>query len=165
MITKPDASRNATEVAQEPVIDLGELWHSVGFLLHIAQLISREKQYALIRGKDGRVSLSDFTVLVAVARNPGISQGELADLYHITWPSMSRLVAALEKQDLLRRVVPPEDRRCVGLELTPAGHELVKRQSVLMEAVDTEVFAGLSDQERESFISTLRKIIDWKNVG
>lgn len=165
MSTKPAASRNATEAVQESAIDLGELWHSVGFLLHIAQLISREKQYALIKGKDGRVSLSDFTVLMAVARNPGISQGVLADLYRITWPSMSRLVATLEKQDLLRRVVPPEDRRCVGLELTPAGHELVKRQSVLMKAVDTEVFAGLSDQEKESFISTLRKIIDWKNVG
>ncbi|WP_137134144.1 MarR family transcriptional regulator [Rhizobium sp. FKY42] len=158
-------NRDVVEASPERMIDLGELWYSAGFLLHIAQLMSREKQYALIRDKGGRVSLSDFTVLKAVALNPGISQGLLADLYRITWPSMSRLVAALEKGNLLRRVVPPEDRRCVGLELTAAGHDLVNRQSTLMNAVDAEVFGDLSDEEREKFISTLRKIIDWKSVG
>ena len=114
MSVKPASSPKPNETAAERTIDLGELWSSVGFLLHIAQLMSRERQYALIKDKEDRVSLSDFTVLRAVSLNPGISQGLLADLYHITWPSMSRLVASLERQELLRRIVPPEDRRCVG---------------------------------------------------
>ena len=165
MSLKPSPGRPLNEAAQEHEIELGELWHSVGFLLHIAQLMSREKQYALIKDKDDRVSLSDFTVLKAVGLNPGISQGLLADLYHISWPSMSRLVAALEKRNLLRRVVPAEDRRCVGLELTPAGYALVDRQSALMVSVDAEVFAHLSGAERENLISTLRKIINWENIS
>lgn len=158
----PDALPSETTDASP--VDLGDLTQSVGLLLQIAQLVAHDQQYALLKQEPGRAKVSEFVVLKAVGLNPGISQGVLADLYRISWPSMSRLVASLEGRDLLRRIVPPEDRRCVGLELTGAGEAAVAWQTKLMDSIDTQVFATFSDEEKQQFIASLRKIIDWKNV-
>lgn len=158
-------SQPAAEDNDDRAVDLGDLTQSVGLLLQIAQLVAREKQYALIKNEQQRAKVSEFVVLQAIDLNPGISQGLLADLFRISWPSMSRLIASLEKRDLLRRFVPPEDRRCVELKLTAAGQETVARQSKLMDTIDKTVFAEFSDAERQQFLASLRKIIGWKNVS
>lgn len=150
--------------AADKAVELGELGLSIGFLLHIAQLVTRENEYTLIKDIDDRLSLGEFIVLKAISLNPGIAQGVLADLYRITWPSMSRLVAGMEKRKLLTRIVFPEDRRSVGLSLTGEGERLVERQSALMNSVNEVVFAQFNSEEKSALVSALRKIIDWQNV-
>jgi DNA-binding MarR family transcriptional regulator len=79
-----------------------------------------ERFFALEWPKDLRIS--EFTVLMAVSRNPGIRQGVLADLLKIKWPNMTKLVRGLEDRGLIERRIPSNNRRSVVLWLTELPH-------------------------------------------
>ncbi|MFF2730774.1 MarR family transcriptional regulator [Streptomyces sp. NPDC058008] len=70
---------------------------------------------------------SDFEVLDVLAEAAGESGGaclrvqEIASRVHLSQSALSRLVARLEKNGLLRRAMCSEDRRGVRVELTGAG--------------------------------------------
>lgn len=155
-----------TELSANPVfLDLGELGHSLGFLLQMAHKAASEEQSELLKDDDLGLSFNEFIVLKAIALNPGIAQGFLADLYRITWPSMSRLIASLEKRDFVRRVIPPEDRRCVGLCLTAEGERAVFKLSATVNAANEQVFSHLNSDERHVLVTLLRRIVDRHNAG
>jgi DNA-binding MarR family transcriptional regulator len=84
-----------------------------------------------------------------VRARPGLSLRELAEEEGISPPSLSGHVDRLEAAGLLRRVRSSDDRRRVGLELTPRGRAVLKR----VRARRTTWLAGrlerLSDEELE----------------
>lgn len=150
-----------TELSANPeFLDLGDLGHSLGFLLRMAHKAASEEQSELLKDDDLGLSFNEFIVLKAIALNPGIAQGLLADLYRITWPSMSRLIASMEKRDLVRRVIPPEDRRCVGLCLTGEGERAVVKLSATVNAANEQVFSHFNCDERHVLTTLLRRIVD-----
>src|SRR5690606_24598659 len=97
----------------------GVFENSAGFLLRIAQLTAFDRFFEAFPG-DG-IKISEFTVLLAIAENPGIRQGVLADVLKIKWPNMTKLVRTLEDNDWVGRHIPPNDRRSVELHVTEKG--------------------------------------------
>ncbi len=73
------------------------------------------------------VTSRQVTLLWLVREHPGLTLGELAALEGISAPSLSAHVDRLERAGLLERVRRGDDRRCVGLALTPAGSQLLRR--------------------------------------
>ena len=67
------------------------------------------------------------TLLWLVKRSPGLSLRELAAEEGISPPALSGHIDRLERQGLLERSRSGEDRRRVGLVLTPAGRRLLRR--------------------------------------
>ncbi|MGH3110616.1 MAG: MarR family winged helix-turn-helix transcriptional regulator [Gaiellaceae bacterium] len=67
------------------------------------------------------------TLLWLVKRSPGLSLAELAAEEGISPPALSGNVDRLERAGLLERVRASEDRRRVGLRLTPEGGKLMRR--------------------------------------
>ena len=64
-------------------------------------------------------------LLVTIRHNPGIGVRELASLERMSTPGMSKLVARLEGAGLVKRT-PGEDRRRVGLSLTPEAEGVLR---------------------------------------
>jgi DNA-binding MarR family transcriptional regulator len=73
------------------------------------------------------VTARQATLLWLIRRHPGLSLRELASLERISPPSLSGHVDRLERSGLVERVRDDEDRRRVGLRLTPDGERLVRR--------------------------------------
>lgn len=73
------------------------------------------------------VTSRQVTLLWLVRERPGLTLRELAALEHISAPSLSGHIDRLETSGLLERVRSQEDRRRVGLRLTPAGSQLLRR--------------------------------------
>ncbi|MEO8621689.1 MAG: MarR family transcriptional regulator [bacterium] len=81
--------------------------------------------------------------------------GDLAMVEQVRVPTMSRLVAALEADKLLRRVPDPSDRRVVRVEATAAGHTLLhagQRRRVAALAADV---ARLTATERHAILKVI----------
>ena len=81
--------------------------------------------------------------------------GELAAAEQVRVPTMSRLVAALEADGLLRRVPDPDDRRVVRVAPTQAGHTLLhagRRRRVAALAADV---ARMSADERRAILAAI----------
>jgi DNA-binding MarR family transcriptional regulator len=73
------------------------------------------------------VTSRQVTLLWLVKRHPGLSLRELAAEERISAPALSGHVDRRERAQLLERVRSADDRRRVGLVLTPEGAKLLKR--------------------------------------
>ncbi len=67
---------------------------------------------------------SQVMVLFTLMRMGRQLTSELARRYHVTNPTMTRIVDELVKKGLVERQPDTKDRRCIFLELTGAGREL-----------------------------------------
>jgi DNA-binding MarR family transcriptional regulator len=95
------------------------------------------------------VTSHQATLLRLVHSRPGLSLRELASEEGISAPSLSGHVDRLEAAGLLRRVRSSDDRRRVGLELTPEGRTLLRRVRARRTSWLADGLARLTDEERE----------------
>jgi DNA-binding MarR family transcriptional regulator len=72
------------------------------------------------------VTARQATLLALVELNPGLTLRALAEMEAISAPALSGHVDRLEAAGLLVRVRSDVDRRRVGLEVTKAGHRLLR---------------------------------------
>ncbi len=145
-----------------PGLELGELGHTAGFLMRIAQLTAFERIFN--RPESPPVGLAEFTVMTLVAQNPQARQGEIADALKIKWPRMTKLIRSLEERGLVERVVPKEDRRAVMLRLTTKGKRLTAELRPKMEDMDREVLSMLSREEHAQLVHLLKRVIGWEDT-
>ncbi|OJF99911.1 MarR family transcriptional regulator [Rhizobium sp. 58] len=137
-------------------IRLGPLGDSVGFLLRLAQLRAFDAFFS-DHGPKG-LKPGEFSVLWVIACNPGIRQSVLGQRLMIKRAHMTKLVRALEDQNLVSRRIPDADRRAVELSLTSAGEDEVETASRLF--FDFEQRPGpLDADEHAALVALLRKYI------
>ncbi|WP_196259777.1 MarR family winged helix-turn-helix transcriptional regulator [Pelagibacterium limicola] len=144
-------------------VGLGALEHSAGLMLRIAQLTAFERFFALFG--ESEIKISEFTVLMAVAENPGIRQGVLADVLKIKWSNMTKLVRTLEERGLVARHVPRHDRRSVVLSPTDEGRRQIEKSGEKMYRLDREALSMLTDAEHDQLIALTRKIAGWPPIS
>lgn len=140
-------------------VSLGALERSAGLILRIAQLTVFEHFFEVFGQSD--IKISEFTVLYAIAENPDVRQGVLADVLKIKWPNMTKLVRALEERGLIERIVPPENRRSVHLRVTPAGRRQIAVSQEQMYRSDRMALGMLDDEEYAQLLRLSRKIAGW----
>jgi len=88
-------------------------------LLRLTRELRRETEQFGITGRQA-------TLLWLVKRSPGLTLRALAEMEGISPPALSGHIDRLEHSGLLVRVRSTEDRRRVGLELTPEGDRLLR---------------------------------------
>lgn len=155
----PSDAIRATVTKEQIIESLTKLEKTVGFSIRITELTIFEKLYAHLKGSE--VSVGEFTILRAIGLNPGLRQGVLADTLHVKWPSMTKLINALELRRLLKRVVPLTNRRSVELELTQEGEAMVAKYEPKFVAAETDIFSMLDDDEYKQLEMLLRKAAGW----
>lgn len=138
---------------------LGGMEHSLGLTLRVAQLTSFKMLFDVL--DDSSPKVGEFSVLKAIADNPGVRQGVLADVFKIKWPSMSKMINKMEKKGYLVRVVPPNDRRSVTLKITELGKVEAERFLPMLVEANDKVFSMLDDGEQATLLKLLRKISGW----
>jgi DNA-binding MarR family transcriptional regulator len=98
-------------------------------------------------------------VLAAAAEYGGLSQREMGALLAIDPSAIVALVDDLERAGLVRRELPPGDRRTRLIVTTGEGHAVLARARELSAAVDSELLAPLTGAERAALLDLLRRII------
>jgi len=143
-------------ITDDERVELGALNNSVGFLLRLTQTRAYDQFFQAFAGTDVRPG--EYTVLQLVGMNPGLKQGTVARTLNIKPAHMTKLVQRLVRAGQVRRSVPPEDRRSVRLELTPAGRAHVDRYHAQFLAVHRAERLGLTDEELATLVRLLKKL-------
>ncbi|HEX4952167.1 MAG TPA: MarR family transcriptional regulator [Thermoanaerobaculia bacterium] len=101
-----------------------ERLHRVADQLHSAAIALLRT----VRRDDDRTGLSParLSALSVVVFAGPISPGDLARAEQVTAPTMSHIVAALEREDLVARLPDAEDRRAQRLEATEKGRQVLE---------------------------------------
>jgi DNA-binding MarR family transcriptional regulator len=97
---------------------------------------------SLLRRVPRDISLTSLSTLSTLDRTGTKRITELAAIEGVTQPSMTTLIASLERQGLVERAGDPKDKRVSLVSLTEAGREyMVQRRKA-----GTEAFATLVSQ-------------------
>ena len=138
-------------------VSIGELSHSLGFLLRLAQLKAFEDFFS-DHGPRG-LKPGEFSVLWVISCNPGIRQSVLGQRLMIKRAHMTKLIRALEDRELVSRSIPDSDRRAVELTLAKAGKHAVEAASDAFFSYEATTGAPLSSTERSQLIALLQKYV------
>ncbi|GIJ52348.1 hypothetical protein Val02_92340 [Virgisporangium aliadipatigenens] len=129
----------------------------LGYLLVVcAERMSRDWHAAL---RSAGINPRQFSMLAVIARDPGISQAELARQVLITAQSVSESLARLVAAGLVDRseATPGKAAR---LLLTAAGRNALESAYPVVTAFNDDRFAVLTTRERETLTRALRKLMD-----
>lgn len=88
-----------------------------------------------------------------------VTIGDLVEGLQISYPSATNMVNRLERKKLVRRFSNPRDRRQVGIQLTPAGADLIKRLDQERKQRFALILAHMSESERQAFIQGLHAFV------
>ncbi|HEU5213862.1 MAG TPA: MarR family transcriptional regulator [Gaiellaceae bacterium] len=101
------------------------------------------------------ISGGQATLLHLISRSPGAGVRELAAREGMSAAGMSGHVDRLEAAGLLRRVRSTDDRRRVGLEVTEAGHRILRAVRRRRTAWLAQRLGRLSPDELEALDAAL----------
>lgn len=139
---------SAADVAPPATTELADQLHSAAIHL-LRKLRVRDRESGV-----GPAQLSALSVLVFGGAK---SLGELAAAEHVRPPTMSRIVAGLQRTRLIRRHAT-EDGRRVRLEATPRGVELMWEGRKRRVETLANALASLTDSEREELGAAVRLV-------
>lgn len=101
-----------------------------------------------VRLKVHGLHLASAQALAVLEGAPGpLTPNEISAHLHLTSGSVTSLLDGLEGRDLVRREQHPDDRRKVLVSITPAGRALVDAYLPETVAIQTAVFASLSQRD------------------
>lgn len=121
--------------------------------LRLARVAVRASRVLETQVRQHGLSLGQFDVLTHVARQEGQTQQELANGLLVTKGNISHLVDRLEGAGLVKRHAG--HGRVLHLFTTPAGRELLAAIVPPHEALITDMFHSVDDQE----LVTLHRIL------
>lgn len=130
--SKPRAAslrRTGQQKASAPVIALDDLNDRLGYFIRRAQVAIFQDFIRRLSGID--VSPAQFSVLVVIDANSGLSQAELAKALGIERARLVRMLHRLERRKLTVRLPSSADGRRHALKLTREGEKLLARAKVL----------------------------------
>jgi DNA-binding MarR family transcriptional regulator len=102
---------------------------------------------------------AQYSVLVVIEANPGLSQADLAERLGIERARLVRLLDTLERRGLTRRRPSPTDRRAHALFLTREGQRDLRRIKALSAAHEVRLAERLGAHKRESLLAALREFV------
>src|SRR5262245_8094590 len=101
------------------------------------------------------ISPAQYSVLVVIAANPGLSQSDLADRLGIERARLVRLLDRLERRGLTQRLPSRTDRRSHALRLTREGQRILKLAKMLAGQHEAHLAERLGSERRKSLINVL----------
>jgi DNA-binding MarR family transcriptional regulator len=103
------------------------------------------------------------SLLFSIQRKPGIGVRELAALERMSAPGMSKYVGRLEAGGLITREPSGDDRRRIGLRVSPEGERVLRSVKSRRTAWLAARLRDLSEAELEAIdaaIEPLQELID-----
>jgi DNA-binding MarR family transcriptional regulator len=94
------------------------------------------------------LSPSLTAALATVARCGPLTPSELADAERVRRPTITRVLARLEEEELITRTPDPGDRRSTLVAIAPAGAALLDAARTRKDAFLSERLEGLSPADR-----------------
>jgi DNA-binding MarR family transcriptional regulator len=123
--------------------------------LRLMRIYHKVDRHTAGRLKGWGLSGAQFDVLAHVGAAEGITQQELADSLLVTKGNVCQLLAKMEGRGLISR---RREGRTNRLFLTEAGRQLFEETVPAQEAMVSERFAPLSEEEQAQLHGLLRKL-------
>lgn len=140
-------------VRERRTVDLDALTDHLGYHLRRAQVAVFQDFIRSLATVDLRPA--QYSVLMVIGANPGLSQAELAEALAIERARLVHMLDRLQARGIVQRLASATDRRTHALHLTREGQKLLKRARTL--AIKHE--ARLAEKIGGDTWETLRRLL------
>ena len=124
-------------------------------LPHVIRGMIKKQSDALGRGK---ITVPQYLLLDLLNTHELLKMKDIAGELNITLPAATGLVNRLHLMKMIKRIYDKNDRRVIYIELTAGGKETIKQVSSQRQKAIQEVFVKLTESERNSYLSVLKKL-------
>jgi len=147
-------SAPASRCGQRPAIALDALNHHLGYFVRRLQIWVFQDFIRTLARID--VSPAQFSVLVVINANRGLSQSELAATLGIERARLARLLHRLERRELVQRLQSLADGRSHALQLTPQGRGVLAQAKALAARHEKRLMEKLGAERHKLLLQALR---------
>lgn len=99
-----------------------------------------------------------FRYLEIIASNDNLTPGGLAEILHITKPSVTEIVVQLVNLECVQKRQCPRDGRRYYVTLTERGRQIVRHRYLMQRRMAERIRRSLSDAEVRELVRLLEKI-------
>jgi DNA-binding MarR family transcriptional regulator len=160
MAESPAAAPPPRERKSRRDVDLDVLTSHLGYGLRRAQVWVFQDFIRTLSVIDIRPA--QYSVLVVIGANPGLSQAELADRLAIERARLVHMLDHLQKRGLTERLPSPTDRRTHALQLTRDGQKLLKRAKALAARHEARLTEKIGAHARAQMLDLLQVFVAGK---
>ncbi len=125
-----------------------DLSHVIGYVLKQAQAVLRARMDEALRPLG--LTTPQYACLELLSRSPGMSSADLARGSFVTRQTMSTLLRSLQDRGLVERADQAPSGRARPAVLSPEGTRLLAAAAERASAIDAQMVAGLSPDERNA---------------
>lgn len=104
------------------------------------------------------LTMPQFDVIATLGNTSGMMMSQLAEKTLVTKGTLTGIIDRLEQKGLVRREVPPDNRRCFIVLLTPEGQELFEEIFPAHIEYLKERLSALRPDEMEQLQTSLRQL-------
>lgn len=143
-----------------PLDDGSQSLPSFAPVYEMAQTVGRfnMRLRTLFKNAKHKFTAEQWHVLHTIAINSGLSQNELKVLVKKDKPTISRMIAVLERRNLVERSRSTVDRRRFQLSLTAEGQAIYDEMQPKVVAFVDSFLRPISSEDREHFYRILAQI-------
>jgi DNA-binding MarR family transcriptional regulator len=152
------AAAEPEEIDARPApLSLGPLAGIAGFHLARAAVTTQDNfQRHIAAAFD--LNKIEFSLLMLVMANPGITPKRLARALAVTAPKLTLLLDGLQARGLIKRERNAADGRSQHVVLTDSGRRLARATAAAAEPMERELLAYLTRAEHAMLIELLSKL-------
>jgi DNA-binding MarR family transcriptional regulator len=137
------------------VVDLGVLNHHLGYFVRRVQVWIFQDFIGHLARID--ISPAQFSVLVIIGANEGLSQSEVGATLGIERARLVRMLHLLDRRGLTERLPSSADGRRHALRLTRAGHARLKQAKTLAAQHEASLSTKLGPERHRLLLDALRE--------
>jgi len=124
------------------------------------QNVNRYLRYSTFGHEDSAITRVQWVLLRTLYRHPGLPIGQLADRLGVRQSTVSQMLDKLEASGYAARRPHPRDTRVKTVELTTAGHDLIRRTEALWTEALVGPFEQFSPGERLMLVELMQRLSD-----
>jgi DNA-binding MarR family transcriptional regulator len=157
--SSPPSDSQSDEAEALRKLSVPDIEDIIGYKLRLAQLLVF--QDFLETFSELRLRPAEFSVLVLIARSPGLKQTEVAERLGIKRANFVALMDGLERRGLAERRKSASDKRSHSLHLTPDGLHFAERMLTIWKTHEQRFVDRLGGREaRDKLIELLDLLLD-----
>lgn len=147
-----DTEGSASTPADDFILD-----HQVQHLLRRAH--QRASSIFLTVLADAQLTPTQFFAMARLHETGKLSQNRLGRKAAMDPATIQGVIRRLQERGFIERLPDPNDRRRMVLSLSPLGQQTVSALLSDAKRIGGEILAPLGPEERETFVSLLKKLV------
>ncbi|UJR86004.1 MarR family winged helix-turn-helix transcriptional regulator [Sandaracinus amylolyticus] len=132
--------------------------NALAYWIHRVYQATRNATFAVLRIDDEEITPEQWIVLVRLWESDGRTQTELGTSTYRDRPTMSRILAGMERRELIRRKTDPENARVWRVYLTPRAKKLKGELVPRVRDLVARSVRGIPKHDLEVTRATLQKM-------